>query len=146
MTEPICLSRIERIMRIFVQHYNHDKYWRRRKIVTDPHSRVPKWLRMYYLFYIKRSDAFNNASMGTHMGFGAEFITPPNLPHGLNGIIVSHTAKIGRNCTIYHQVTLGGGRNGGAPQLGDNVTVGAGAKVFNGVKIGDNVLIGGGPS
>lgn len=40
---------------------------------------------------IKRSDAFHNASMGTDFGSGAFFATPPNFPHGLNGIIISLT-------------------------------------------------------
>jgi serine acetyltransferase len=58
------------------------------------------------LLYIKRQDAFNNASMGTHRNFGAKFVTPPSLPHGLNGIIVSHNAVLGKNVTIFHQVTI----------------------------------------
>ena len=81
--------------------------------------------------------------MGTHRNCGAEFATPPNLPHGLNGIVVSHNAKIGSNCTIFHQVTIGEGR-GGAPTIGDNVLIGAGAKLIGGIRIGNNVKIGAG--
>lgn len=105
------LSFVERFFRSVVQHYNHEKYWRFRAIVTDPNrgSRLGDLRRLYY---IKRADAFNNASMGTHRNQGAVFAAPPRLPHGLNGIIVSHNAVIGDHCTIFHQVTIGDGRVG----------------------------------
>ena len=54
-------------------------------------------------------------------------------------------AKIGKNATIAQQVTIGykGGFKGGeVPILGDNVFVGAGAKILGAVKIGNNVKIG----
>ncbi len=50
---------------------------------------------------------------------------------------------IGKNCTIFHQVTIGEGR-GGAPVIGDNVLIGAGAKIIGGIRIGNNVKIGAG--
>jgi len=78
--------------------------------------------------------------MGTHINCGAYFKTPPQLPHGLNGIIVSHNAKIGENCRIFHQVTIGEGR-GGAPTIGDNVLLVAGSKIIGGIKIGNNVKV-----
>ena len=136
------LSPVERFFRSAVQRYNHEKYWRYRAIVTDP-ERGSKLGDLFRLYYIKRADAFNNASMGTHRNCGAKFTEPPRLPHGLNGIIVSHNAVIGENCTIFHQVTIGEGR-GGAPVIGNNVLIGAGAKVIGGIRIGDNVRIGAG--
>lgn len=95
------------------------------------------------LLYIKRCDAFNNASLGTHIGFGAAFKTVPHLPHGLYGIIVSHNAVIGANATIFHQVTIGEGK-GGAPVIGDNCFIGAGAKIIGKITIGSNCKIGAG--
>lgn len=95
------------------------------------------------LLYIKRCDAFNNASLGTHLGFGAEFKSIPALPHGLYSIIISHNAKIGKNATIFHNVTIGEGK-GGAPTIGDSVYIGAGAMVIGSVQIGNNVRIGAG--
>lgn len=136
------LSPVERLFRSVVQHYDHEKYWRYRAIVTDP-SKGSKLGDFFRLYYIKRADAFNNASMGTHRNYGASFAAPPRLPHGLNGIIVSHNAIIGENCTIFHQVTIGEGR-GGAPTIGNNVLIGAGAKIVGGVHIGNNVKIGAG--
>lgn len=96
---------------------------------------------MLYLFYIKRCDAYNNASMGTNMNQGAYYATPPILPHGLNGIIIHYNARFGKNCTIYQQVTIGG-KNSKAANIGDNVSIEAGAKIIGGVNIGNNVIIG----
>lgn len=136
------LSPVERFFRSVVQRYNHEKYWRYRAIVVDP-TKGSKLGDLFRLYYIKRADAFNNASMGTHRNCGAQFASVPRLPHGLNGIIVSHNAVIGENCTIFHQVTIGEGR-GGAPVIGDNVLLGAGVKVIGGIRIGNNVRIGAG--
>lgn len=49
--------------------------------------------------------------------------------------------KIGDNCHIYQQVTIGNG-GGGIPIIGNNVTIYAGAKVFGKITIGDDVIIG----
>jgi serine O-acetyltransferase len=86
-------------------------------------------------------DAYNGASLGTHIGYGAKFGSVPQLPHGIRGIFISHNAVIGKNCRIFHQVTIGKGK-GGAPEIGDNVMIGAGAKVIGKIKVGDNVKIG----
>lgn len=138
----IQLSCVERFMRSCVQRYDHEKYWRYRAVVVDP-KKGSKIGDLFRLFYIKRADAFNNATMGTHRNYGARFATSPNLPHGINGIVISHNAVIGKNCTIFHQVTIGEGRNG-APTIGDNVLIGAGAKIIGDVRIGNNVKVGAG--
>ena len=143
-TKEINLNAFERFMRSHVQHYDEEKYWsRRQKIVATEQGQhcFRKIIQAYRLFYIKRCDAFNQASMGTHIGYGAKFETPPKLPHGLYGIIVSHNAVIGSNCTIFHQVTIGEGK-GGAPTIGDNVLIGAGAKIIGNVTVGSNSKIG----
>jgi len=65
------------------------------------------------------------------------------IDHG-TGVVIGETTEIGDNCTIYQGVTLGGtGKDVGKrhPTLGNNVMVGAGAKVLGPVKIGDNVKI-----
>ncbi len=62
------------------------------------------------------------------------------IDHGM-GVVIGETAEIGNNCTIYQGVTLGGtGKDIGKrhPTLGNNVMVGAGAKVLGPLKIGDN--------
>ena len=63
------------------------------------------------------------------------------------GIVIGETAEIGDNCTIYHQVTLGGtgkDKYKRHPTVGNNVMIGAGAKVLGPIKIGNNVKIGAG--
>ena len=65
------------------------------------------------------------------------------IDHG-TGVVIGETTEIGDNCTIYQGVTLGGtGKDVGKrhPTLGNNVMVGAGAKVLGPVKIGNNVKI-----
>ena len=65
------------------------------------------------------------------------------IDHG-TGVVIGETAVVGDNCTIYQGVTLGGtGKDTGKrhPTLGNNVMVGAGAKVLGPVNIGDNVKV-----
>jgi len=65
------------------------------------------------------------------------------IDHGA-GVVIGETAEIGDNCTLYQGVTLGGtGKDTGKrhPTLGNNVMVGAGAKVLGPFKIGDNSKI-----
>lgn len=61
------------------------------------------------------------------------------IQHGF-GILMG--GKIGKNCTINQQVTIGFANDTDVPTLGDNVRVTAGAKVFGKITIGDNVIIG----
>ena len=65
------------------------------------------------------------------------------IDHG-SGVVIGETAEIGDNCTLYQGVTLGGtGKDVGKrhPTLGNNVMVGAGAKILGPMKIGDNTKI-----
>lgn len=66
------------------------------------------------------------------------------IDHGM-GVVIGETAIIGNNCTIYQNATLGGTgkqHNKRHPTLGNNVVVGAGAKVLGNITIGNNVKIG----
>ena len=64
------------------------------------------------------------------------------LPHP-NGIVIHPAAKIGPNCMIYQQVTIGVIANAsGAPVIGGHVDIGAGAKILGPIDIGNHVLIG----
>ncbi len=124
-----------------IQHYNHEKYWKMRyKLNSD---KCCKLVKLFYLMKIKRMDAYNNASFGTHFNCQASFANPPHLPHGIRGIFVSHKAVVGYNSIIYQQVTIGDGKDG-APVIGDNCFIGAGAKIIGNIKIGNNVRIGAG--
>ena len=62
------------------------------------------------------------------------------IDHG-TGVVIGETAEIGNDVTIYQGVTLGGtGKDTGKrhPTIGNNVMIGAGAKVLGPFKIGDN--------
>ena len=132
------LHAITRWFMSMVNGYNHRKYWRRREQVINPQSRLLLPIRLYYLYYIKRVDARHHCSFGTGLGYGAAFSTPPFLPHGPNGKIVGHDAKVGSGCIIYHQVTIAGGN----VVIGDWTELGAGAKVLPDVKIGSYCHVG----
>ena len=66
----------------------------------------------------------------------------PNVSfgHGM-GIVIARPAKIGARCKIRHQVTISNSGNGSAI-IGDDVRIGAGAKIIGGVKIGHRAVIG----
>ncbi|MEW9094395.1 MAG: serine O-acetyltransferase EpsC [Clostridiaceae bacterium] len=66
------------------------------------------------------------------------------IDHGM-GVVIGETAEIGDNVTMYHGVTLGGtGKNKGKrhPTVGNNVTIGSGAKILGPITLGDNSKIG----
>lgn len=66
------------------------------------------------------------------------------IDHGM-GVVIGETAILGSNVTLFQGVTLGGtGKETGKrhPTLGDNVVVGAGAKVLGNISIGNNVYVG----
>ncbi|HHS50736.1 MAG TPA: serine O-acetyltransferase [candidate division Zixibacteria bacterium] len=68
------------------------------------------------------------------------------IDHGF-GVVIGETTIIGDNVTLYQGVTLGGtGKEKGKrhPTLGNNIVVGAGAKVLGNITIGDEVRIGAG--
>ena len=66
------------------------------------------------------------------------------LMHGF-GVVLNGCAKIGRNCTMYHGVTIGVANDlKKMPVIGDNVFIGADAKILGGVRVGKNVKIGAG--
>ena len=68
------------------------------------------------------------------------------IDHGM-GVVIGETAILGDYCLIYQGVTLGGtGKETGKrhPTLGENVVVGAGAKVLGNLQIGNNVRVGAG--
>lgn len=120
-----------------VQHYNYKKYWIRREKVIDKNYKN-KFLKLYYLYYIKKTDAYHNCSFGTNYNSGTIFKSPPILPHGPKNIIVGHDLIIGKNVTIFHTVTLA---HGGSI-IGDNVMFSTGSVLLPGKNVGEHSLIG----
>lgn len=84
---------------------------------------------------------------GADIPLSVKFDGPPCLPHGLHGIFMGSLTHVGRNVTILQQVTIGEDTYSSAQDnarrfIGDNVFIGAGAKVIGGVVIGENCRIG----
>jgi len=68
------------------------------------------------------------------------------IDHG-SGIVIGETTEIGDDVTLYQGVTLGGtGKDKGKrhPTIGNNVTIGSGAKILGPISIGHNAKIGAG--
>lgn len=66
------------------------------------------------------------------------------IDHGM-GVVIGETAQIGDNCTLYQGVTLGGTswkKGKRHPTLGNNVVIGAGAKILGPITLGDEVRVG----
>lgn len=66
------------------------------------------------------------------------------IDHGM-GVVIGETAIIGDNVTLFQGVTLGGtGKETGKrhPTIGNNVVIGAGAKILGNITVGDNSYIG----
>lgn len=99
------------------------------------------WLynrKMYFLARAVSQHAVKKTNIEIHPGaqIGRRFF----IDHG-TGVVIGETAIIGDDCTLYQGVTLGGtGKDHGKrhPTLGNNVLIGAGAKVLGPFTIGDN--------
>lgn len=77
-----------------------------------------------------------HATIGRGADLGPGFV----ILHSV-GVVINTNVKAGCNLVIYHGVTLGAEHNR-SPVLGDDVYIGAGAKVIGGVKVGSRVRIG----
>ena len=59
------------------------------------------------------------------------------------GIFIHPRSKIGNNCLIFNDVTIGSNFEETAfPVIGDNVTIGVGAKIIGGIHVGNNAIVG----
>lgn len=111
------------------------------------YHRLGHWFYKKRLFFIARFvSQFGRFATGIEIHPGAVIGSGLFIDHGM-GVVIGETAEIGDNCTIYHQVTLGGtGKDKGKrhPTVGNNVLIGAGAKLLGPFKVGDNAMIGAG--
>jgi serine O-acetyltransferase len=76
------------------------------------------------------------ATIGRNADLGPGFV----IVHSI-GIVINTNVRAGRNLVVYHGVTIGEAHDR-FPVLGDDVFVGAGAKIIGGVRVGSNVRIG----
>ncbi len=109
--------------------------------------RFAHWLQVLGLPFIPRLISHIARFLtGIEIHPGAQIGCGVFIDHGM-GVVIGETAIIGDYALIYQGVTLGGtGKESGKrhPTLGENVVVGAGAKVLGNIQIGNNVRIGAG--
>lgn len=74
--------------------------------------------------------------IGRGADFGPEFV----LVHS-QGVVINTAVRGGRHVVLEHQVTIGA-EKGAAPVLGDDIFVGAGAKIVGAVRVGSGARIG----
>ncbi len=83
---------------------------------------------------------------GAYVSSFTHYGNQPCFPHGFHGIFISGEAKIGKDCVIFQNVTIGSNyladSKQGAPTIGDNCYIGAGVAIIGDVTIGNNVRIG----
>lgn len=117
-----------------------------------PSTRVMRHYRIAHFFFTKvKCRCFAEYLMvrakrrtGIEIHPGAKIGRNLFIDHGC-GVVIGETTIIGDNVTLYHQVTLGGvslKKGKRHPTLGNNVLIGAGAKVLGNITIGDNAKIG----
>ncbi|MFC3745572.1 serine O-acetyltransferase [Paenibacillus sp. GCM10012306] len=121
------------LMVLFTYRFgNWVHYQVKSRIVKKPLWVLYKGMDLIFVRIISNGELHAQAKIGDYL----------HLPHGLNGIIISHKAVIGSYATIFHQVTIGG-RNGlGEPVIGDRVLIGVGAKILGPIWIGNDANIG----
>ena len=109
------------------------------------YHRVSHFFYRHKLFAIARwNSQFARFMTGIEIHPGAVIGSGLFIDHGM-GIVIGETAVIGDDCTIYHGVTLGGtgkGKGKRHPTIGNNVLIGAGAKLLGPFHVGDNAMIG----
>lgn len=97
------------------------------------YRRKNKFLTQYYCYLLEKR-------YRCRISPGAKVSSGLNMPHP-NGVIIGEKSRIGKNVTIYQQVTIGQ-NHGKYPTIGDNIIIYAGAKIFGDIVIEDNSIIG----
>ncbi|MDR9793617.1 serine acetyltransferase [Aeribacillus pallidus] len=85
---------------------------------------------------------FNQVINGSEIPAQCKIGKGLSLPHGAKGIVIHKDAVLGDNVTLLHQVTIGSRKDSPPPRIGNNVSVGAGAKIIGDITVGDFSKIG----
>ncbi|MDD4869235.1 MAG: serine acetyltransferase [Kiritimatiellae bacterium] len=88
------------------------------------------------MIFNKLNAFFGRCIIGRGAQFGPAFV----MIHSY-GVVINSSVKGGSNIKLEHAVTIGAEKSE-SPVLGDNIFIGAGAKIIGGIKIGNNVKIG----
>lgn len=130
--------------------------WSREKprCLWDPGRRLLKSIRKYQCWREKRGPAaglfrkywvvqhrFWSVVTGAEIDLNCEIGGGLMIPHP-NGIVIYPKIRIGPNCLIFQQVTIGVTGDGGIPEIGGHVDIGAGAKILGKVLVGEHAMIG----
>ena len=127
-----------------------------RCLITNASFKITFWMRIggwlgshknifsrILLMFVSVIHKHNQYKTGIQISLGHPADGGLFFPH-FSGIVVNGGARIGKNCTIFHGVTIGSkrGQKGGCPTIGDNVVLATGSAVIGNVKIGNNVMVG----
>jgi len=109
--------------------------------------RLSHWLWLHGLYLLARWNSQAARFLtGIEIHPGAKIGRRLFIDHGI-GTVIGETSIIGDNVTMYQGVTLGGtGKEKGKrhPTLGNNISIGSGAKLLGNITIGDNCRVGAG--
>lgn len=107
--------------------------------------RLSHWLWNHGFHFLARLNSlFGRFFTGVEIHPGAKIGRRFFIDHGM-GVVIGETAEVGDDVTIYHGVTLGGvslKKEKRHPTIGNNVIIGAGAKVLGPFRVGDRVRVG----
>lgn len=99
------------------------------------HIKKKKKLKLFRIYIIEQLRKKYHVIISEHASIGSLV-----LPHPHN-IVIGRNVRIGENCKIYHDVTIGQNLDM-FPEIGNNVIIYTGAKVIGGITIGNNAIIG----
>lgn len=134
-------NRLFKLLRLLTGYVIPDDYWPIREKALRAKGPVRRRLYTHYLNYVAHK-------YNAYLPLSVSFASRPCMPHFLSGVFINKSVRIGRDCVIYQQVTIGESsltdskRGTGAPVIGDGCLIGCGAKIIGPVTIGNNVRIG----
>lgn len=107
--------------------------------------KLAHWLYTKKMFFLARLiSTISRFFTGIEIHPGAKIGKRVFFDHGI-GVVIGESAIVGDDCVIYHGVTLGNLKPVGFkrhPTIGNNVMIGAGAKILGNIVIGNNVVVG----
>lgn len=133
---------------------SHGKFWRLKALFLSPGVSAVILFRMQDYFFRSRllllAYLAHRINLNLH---GIDILPGATIGDGLRidhpvGIVIGAGTRIGKNCILLQNVTVGtryidpNKYNNAFPEIGDNVTIGAGAVILGGVKLGNSCTIG----
>lgn len=125
----------------FITREHENIIWKYQVLLRKEEYYDLKNRKIISLFYRRRKN-----KLGERLGLTIhKYVFGPGLRIWHYGnIVVSAQARVGKNCWLHGDNCIGNkgkGSDGSAPQIGDNVDIGVGAKIIGGITIADNVTI-----